>query len=493
MSNPYAATLPASPDLTQQRKRAKELLHAVRAGEAAAWARLRYGHPRFANEPDSALRAAKLHDAQWVIAREYGFSSWTRLKAHIDEITGAGRRPYRMFETDLQYYRDRASGLLSMVAAGERNALRLVREFHPRYAHADDADIKASVTQDDAQRVLAREHGFDTWNALAARVEALKADPSLEPFRLAFAAIEAENDETLAALMKQHPSLAQSSGTNGNRLLHFAVNHDNPRLTGLLLEAGADPDTANDKGSTPLTQAAYRGKVWAIEQLLAEGASVDAEAYGDGGTPLAFALFWGHRDAAEKLAGIAVVPRNLRMAAGLGRIDIMAELFDADGKLKPEAGFHREFHRLHSGFPPWTPSDDPQQIIDEALGYAARSGRIDAMAFLFKHGANLDSAPYQATPLALAVLGGHLDAIDWLLDRGADINRTCGYGEPTGATPLHFAAAWGGQLEAAKLLVARGADLRIRDDTHNALASGWANHFQHQDIEAFLLEATGKP
>jgi ankyrin repeat protein len=489
LSNPYAATLPAAPDLAQQRKRAKELLQAVRAGEAAALARLRYGHPRFANAPDSALRAAKLHDAQWVIAREYGFSSWTRLKAHIDEITGAGRRPYRMFETDLQYYHDRASGLLSMVAAGERNALRLVREFHPRYSRADDAAIKATVTQDDAEVVLAREHGFSSWSELATRVAAFKADPSIEPFRLAFAAVEAEDDATLDALVKQHPSLAQSSGTNGNRLLHFAVNHDNPRLTEILLEAGADPDAANDKGATPLTQAAYGGKVWAIEQLLAEGASVDAEAYGDGGTPLAFALFWGHRDAAEKLAEIAVVPRNLRMAAGLGRIDIMAELFDTAGKIKPEAGFHREFHRPHSGFPPWTPRDDPQQIVDEALGYAARSGRIEAMAFLFKHGANVDSAPYQATSLVFAVLGGHLDAIDWLLDRGADINRKCGYGRPTGATPLHFAAAWGGKLEAAKLLVAGGADLRIRDDTYNAPASGWANHFQNKDIEAFLLEA----
>jgi ankyrin repeat protein len=489
VSNPYAATLPAAPDLAQQRKRAKELLRAVRAGEAAALARLRYGHPRFADAPDTALGAAKLHDAQWVIAREYGFSSWAKLKAHIDEITGAGLRPYRMFETDLQYYRDRAGGLLSMVAAGERNALRLVREFHPRYADADDAAIKANVTQDDAEVVLAREHGFDAWRELAARVEALKADAAIEPFRLAFAAIEVEDDETFAALLNQYPSLAHSSGTNGNRLLHFAVNHDKPRLTGLLLEAGADPDAANDKGATPLTQAAYRGKVWAIEVLLAEGASVDAEAYGDGGTPLAFALFWGYRDAAEKLAEIAITPRNLRMAAGLGRLDIMAELFDTAGKLKPEAGFHREFHRPHSGFPPWTPGDDPQQIIDEALGYAARSGRIEAMAFLREHGANLDSAPYQATPLALAVLGGHLDAINWLLDHGADINRKCGYGEPTGATPLHFAAAWGGKLEAAKLLVARGADLDIRDDIYNAPASGWANHFQNQDIEAFLREA----
>lgn len=489
MSNPYAASLTASPDLAQQRKRAKELLKSVRAGDAEALARLRYGHPRLANASDPELRAAKLHDAQWVIAREYGFSSWIKLKRHIDAITGADRRPYRLFATDVDYYRGRAGGLRSVLRTGERNALRLVREFHPRYADATDAEIQANITQEDAELIQAREHGFDTWDELIDAVESLRLDSSTEPFRLAFEAIETQDHAKLAELLKSHPSLAEASGTNGNQLMHFAVNHDNPKLVDLLLQAGADPDAANDKGATPLTQAAYCGNTDMIERLLEDGASVDAEAYGDGGTPLAFALFWGHRAAAEKLAEVAVVPRNLRIASGLGRVDIMAELFDANGNLLPEAGFHREFHRPHSGFPPWRSRDDAQEILDEALGYAARSGRIEAMSFLHARGADLDSAPYQATPLAHAVLNGHLDAIDWLVDHGADVDKKSGYGEPRSATPLHFAAAWGGQLEAAKRLVARGADPTIRDDDYDAPASGWADHFGHKEIAAFLLGA----
>jgi hypothetical protein len=356
LSNPYAATLPTSPDLAQQRKRAKELLKAVSAGESAALARMRYGHPRLTNAADSDLRTVKLHEAQWVIAREYGFSSWNKLRAHIDEIAGAKRRPYRLFETNLQYYRDRAGGLLSMLSASERNALRLMREFHPHYSHADDADIRAKVTRDDAEAVLAREHGFSSWSELAARIEALKADPSIEPFRLAFEAIEAKDEGKLAALLKQHPSLAHSSGTNGNQLLHFAVNHDNPRLTGLLLEAGADPDAANDKGATPLTQAAYGGKVWAIDLLLAEGASVDAEAYGDGGTPLALALFWGHREAAERLAEIAVVPRNLRTAAGWGASTLWPSCSMPVARSSPRLAFIANFIARIRGFRSGTPA-----------------------------------------------------------------------------------------------------------------------------------------
>ncbi len=30
----------------------------------------------------------KLSDAQWVIAREYGFASWPALKAFIEHVTG---------------------------------------------------------------------------------------------------------------------------------------------------------------------------------------------------------------------------------------------------------------------------------------------------------------------------------------------------------------------------------------------------------------------
>lgn len=71
MPHPYAQDLPASPDQEQQKKRAKDLLKALRAGSAAALARIRYSHPRLAHRGDAEIVATtKLSDAQWVIARE---------------------------------------------------------------------------------------------------------------------------------------------------------------------------------------------------------------------------------------------------------------------------------------------------------------------------------------------------------------------------------------------------------------------------------------
>jgi hypothetical protein len=66
--------LPVRPDLEQLHRQAKELLRAIHAGDATAIADLREYHP---DSIDPA--AAKLADAQLVLARSYHASSWTRL------------------------------------------------------------------------------------------------------------------------------------------------------------------------------------------------------------------------------------------------------------------------------------------------------------------------------------------------------------------------------------------------------------------------------
>ncbi len=66
--------LPVRPDLEQLQRQAKELLRAIHAGDANAVAELREHHPE-SIDPS----AAKLADAQLVLARGYQASSWTRL------------------------------------------------------------------------------------------------------------------------------------------------------------------------------------------------------------------------------------------------------------------------------------------------------------------------------------------------------------------------------------------------------------------------------
>ncbi|MFO2462742.1 DUF1835 domain-containing protein [Pseudomonas sp. 15FMM2] len=64
-------------NLEQQRKRAKELLQRMKQG---------------ATEHEPAMTPS-LSNAQWLIAKQLGFSSWPKLKAHVDAIDFAARHP----------------------------------------------------------------------------------------------------------------------------------------------------------------------------------------------------------------------------------------------------------------------------------------------------------------------------------------------------------------------------------------------------------------
>ncbi|KAF1051915.1 MAG: hypothetical protein GAK43_02188 [Stenotrophomonas maltophilia] len=88
--------MPASPTfsgqdghlhLDLQRKRAKALLRELRADQPGALQRLQ------AHAPSGLDHPPRLADCQWLIARELGFASWPKLKAHVEAIAFAARHP----------------------------------------------------------------------------------------------------------------------------------------------------------------------------------------------------------------------------------------------------------------------------------------------------------------------------------------------------------------------------------------------------------------
>jgi ankyrin repeat protein len=279
--------------------------------------------------------------------------------------------------------------------------------------------------------------------------------------------------------LERFPDLVRLSGTNGNDLLGMATATYDERLVALLLERGADPARANVHGWTALHQAAYSGLPHLARLLLQAGARVDASARGDGGTPLIVGLFWGHCEIAELLAERGIVPRNLRAAAGLGRIDVIDELVAPDGRLAPEAGAHRAFYRPHGGFPAWAPSDDRGEILDEALSWAARNDRVAALDVLYSRGANVDGEAGRGTALTWAAACGRTQSLRRLVELGADPNRRGTFGGPEhgdGTTALHHAAE-GGHLDAIRALLDAGADPTLRDALYDATPADWAAHF----------------
>lgn len=76
-------TLPSRSSLLHLKNEAKDLLKAMQAGDATAMVRIRVQLPRFGG---NAAPAFTLATAQYVVAREYGFASWSKLKHHLDTL-----------------------------------------------------------------------------------------------------------------------------------------------------------------------------------------------------------------------------------------------------------------------------------------------------------------------------------------------------------------------------------------------------------------------
>jgi len=496
-------------NLEQQKKQARDLLRAVRSGDADALSRLRRGHTRWASVDDATVRQmVALHDAQFVLAREQGFASWPKLKVYAEPSSSI--RPTRLFVADMAWIRDRVHGLLQTRRSAGPAALEQIRGWHPRFRDSTDEEIqRAPFSEDDARLVYAREHGFDTWAGLANRVNILAQNKDLasaEPFLAAYEALQSRDVPALRTLLLAHPGLATERGTNGNTLLNLAVSIEGKASRNCgevlqavtspvgmsaieaLLEAGADANDGNDRGWTPLHQAAYSNQPEIAAVLIRNGAALEAEAHGAGGTPLVMALFWGHREAADRLGSYSAAPNNLRTAAGLGRPELVEAHFRNERDLSPDAGAARGFYRPHSGFPDWQPSPDPQEILDEALVWACKSNRVGVLERLVRAGARIEADPYRGTPLIWAAACNRTEAAAWLLDHGANVNQKGTFGglsNGQGVTALHVAAQFG-HLSAAKLLVERGADLSIREDLYHATAAGAANFFGQVAVRDYL-------
>jgi ankyrin repeat protein len=351
------------------------------------------------------------------------------------------------FRSDVDYYEERADGIATT----------------------------SGVSVDEARGELARRHGFSTWHELLAHVESLPETP----FVLAYQAVETDDLARLTELLDRHPELVHVRGTNGNDLLGMASGTE---LVRLLLARGADPNRGNDYGWTKLHQAGYSNRRELAEVMLAAGARTDLSARGDGGTPLVAALFWGHRDVVDLLGR---EPRNLRVAAGLGELEMIRELAGTE-----QAGAHRGFYRPHGGFPAWQPSDHPQEVNDEALVWAAKSDRVEALPLLVELGARVDADPYRGTPLIWAAANGRVASIRKLVELGAEVDQRASFGGPDhgeGVTALHLAAQ-GGRDDAVETLLELGADPTIHDRRHDSPPAGWASFGGHAELAERLRE-----
>ncbi|HEY2158105.1 MAG TPA: ankyrin repeat domain-containing protein [Isosphaeraceae bacterium] len=270
-----------------------------------------------------------------------------------------------------------------------------------------------------------------------------------ERFQPAQAALARGDVDGLASLLAAEPTLAadRSRARDHPTLLQCLVLTMPPvdaleDLIDLLANHGAEL-------TDPLIAASGIDNVRAVAKLLDLGARIQ----GNGRwSPLEEALYWGHEAVVSLLLERGAAICNLRTAAALGDMGRVVRCFDDAGNLTASAG--EVAWPFFTALPP-IPEDvrrDPRQILGNALVYAAAWDRADA--------------------------------VDDLLDRGAEVNLIPA-GFDYAGTALHYAALHGHRAMVDRLL-RRGADPSIRDTKVDNLPEGWAEHGGHAGLAEYL-------
>jgi ankyrin repeat protein len=341
---------------------------------------------------------------------------------------------------NLEQLKKQAKALLRAAQERDAEALRRIAALPSFSSHSSD-QIASRVALHDAQSVIAREHGFESWGKLREEVEArtLTFDAALDEFVRCATGGASGRAERLLAL---HPAIASAT------LYTALVLGDAEQVDARVRD---HPELATQAGGPqnwePLlyichtclhrsTPARVDGLIRIARALVALGANPNAQYHWNWHPELPRTALWGSVCAIGSLA--------------------LAEVL-------LEAGAN--------------PTDGVTTHI------AGGGGDVAALELLNRFGVKVDGIPGGVPPLVYMMEWADRPAGPfWLLDHGADPNLAWG---AAGEAPLHVAARrW--NLAMVEKLGALGAD-PMRRRTDGATSHTLAELNGNREIAAWLL------
>ena len=435
-------------NLEQQRKLAKDLARAARDGDLAALGRLK----AVRSDTTDPVRPLKLADAQLVVARESGFTSWPKLVGHFHKRDTAAFRD-AVIGGDVPLVRQL---LASAHVQKEINA--------PMFAFGQRAAHMAAKNTEMLEVLLAA--GADV---------NLRSQWENGPYTV----LDNANEDTAQFLLGHGATLTANVAA---RLGWF------DQLQRLIAADSALVHARGGDGQQPLHEAKT---VSLADFLLDHGADVDARCIDHKSTPAQYALV-DRPDVCRRLLERGATP-DIYMAARLGDVALATRVLDAD----PAAAAARVNQAGYAPVPPmhiycWTlgfgmsPHDvalkfghrDVRELLEARSPAPVRflnaviAGDEPAARALLDADASLLSSltPAVHGHLALAIFHGQ--------DRAAELMLRLGFDETApgvdGGTALH-AACWVGNVRMVETLLERGrVKVDARDPTHLSTPLGWA-------------------
>jgi ankyrin repeat protein len=484
-----ARTLPARPSLEHLKNEAKQRLNA-----------LRRQNPK-----------AKLADAQFALARDYGFAGWRQLKAYVENIDAAHPNRKRVF---------------AAARAGEVETVR----------RALEAGFNPGATDDDGRTIhqIAKADGQVAIELLARQFQERDTRPVEEQqaINALLDAAEQGRADELAALLDARPDLINARGGNFQKqtALHKAAWRNRSACVRLLLERGADV-RIRDYGDNayPLHFAAEAADLEIVGMLVEAGSDV----VGAGDDHQLGVLGWAtslsrlRADVARYLLGNGA-KLDLWSAIALDRAEDVRSVVTGDPSLLAARMSRNEHHRtpLHhaaaknrakiarllidlgadvnatdaTGATPLTTAAQENADLSLVSRLLAAGAQLHFTAAVTlkrydRAEAMLGDDPSRIGPdgrdtvaLHLAVGKKNAESVRWLIEHGVDVNAKRVMWD-CNSTALHMTAE-SGATDIARLLLDAGADPDIRDDKYGATVLGWAE-FCGQDAIAELLRARG--
>ncbi len=545
--------LPPNPSLEQLKKQAKSLLKLRQAADSGALTRIRQNHPRWKNLPERQAAASPfaLADAQLVIAREYGFASWSRLQSHVKTLEAASSTAEAVASLRDAAGRGDLARLNALLDArpeliDERGGEGVRTPLHQAVFGNSEAAVKLLLERganpnircegDNAYPLhfavekhrfpiirLLVGHGADTvgegdYHELgvigwATAWDYIQPNPEIVRYLLAhgakhniFSAVAMGDVEAIRELVARTPGDLERrmNGTLMRRMpLHLAVVKNQSAALTALLDLGANTESIDEARFSALDLAAFEGRHDLAQVLLDRGAKVRL--------PAAVAL---HRTTDVETL-LRRDPGTLKPGGRWGNLIVRASE-RAPGDVIETLIRNGASVNLH---------DNPKTAIDNTSGYtplhaAAWNGNVSAIEVLMRHGADVRAREekYRGTPAGWADYSGHKEARDRILGGAIDIIEAIQYDmagrvkavleEDPGAlnrpfgeyglfpldaeawhTPLAYAVIRGCE-EIVRLLIERGADASLRSPGGVTL-SAIAQKAGHREIAAILDGAGG--
>ena len=468
--------LPPSPNLENLKKRAKTLLKSVRAGDPVA---LDQVGPYFGNPASIGLQQAQL-----VIARSYGFSSWTRLKRHVE-----GKRD----ESGNQL----ASRFLDLVimAYGPvpnfgperfRQAVELLAE-HPEIrqdsiytaaAIGDVGEIDRWLDRDET--LINKRGGYFGWEPLM--YAAYARLPGASTLAAGLRLLERGADPNAYYMWGGQYKFTALTGVFGQGEggpINQPEHPDCVAFARALLDLGANP---ND------SQAAYNRCFepdnTCLELLLEYGLSASDKnnwllVEDDRRMPhpsetmyfqLISAIKRGYADRVRLLVDHGVdlnKPDDTYDTRTKGKTPYQTALLmgeDTIAEMLAEAG-----------------ADTGTLTAEDAFQVACMAGDLSRAREIMDQSGDALGEVRRTDMLRDAAKRGNRKALEVMIELGFDVNGQ------SGCTALHEAAL-SGDVDLAQMLLAAGADPTIRDNNHYATPMGWALHAEDAAMIALLDE-----